>query len=71
MPPACMLEKREEERSLRAPSEKHLISGFGEDPGESHHDRDPAWTVEEKTQEHAEKPSNRAQKLWKLQHLVS
>lgn len=49
MPPACMLEKREEERSLRVPSEKHPVSGFGEDPGGSHHDRDPAWTVEEKT----------------------
>lgn len=71
MPPACALEKRDEDWSLRVPLQKHLISGFDEDPGRSHHDRDPAWTVEGKTQEYAEKPSNRAQKLRKLQHLTS
>lgn len=63
MPPAYALEKKDEEQSLRVPSGKHLISGFGEDPGRAHHDRDPAWIVaSERKNTRAEKPCNRAHK---------
>lgn len=45
MPLSHVLEQREEWWSLKVPPREAPISGFGEDLGGAHRDRDPAWTV--------------------------